>query len=237
MGSVAVTCGVFSLLSFVSTVAQGEAACVSGRVYFASQGEVGRTLSEFGSRLVAVGRVDSVTAKRGVEVLGQFVQPAAGDSYQAGDYAAVIDWTTKNSVGRILEVRPIASRYVPGASEIYLKSAVKSADTSHGQLRAGKVVVDYLASSIGVDFASTLQGSVISVFGTQPGPRGVVLGNCVALARTLVKALSSDPLGGRIPDGYSVQVPMVHLAPVGPMARSVLVVLTVHWAPVARMVR
>ena len=138
MGSIAVICGVVSLMSLVSTDAHGQVACSSGRVELASRSAVGRAFAEFGSRLLAVGRIDSVSAKRGVEILGRFVQPTAGESYQVGDYAAVVDWSMKGSKERILEVRPIWSRYVPGASEVYLRSAVQAADMSRGQLRAGK---------------------------------------------------------------------------------------------------
>ncbi|MCM3871416.1 MAG: hypothetical protein ND895_12085, partial [Pyrinomonadaceae bacterium] len=146
-----------------------------------------------------------MSARRGVEVLGQFVQPTAGDSYEVGDYAAVIDWSTKASKSRILEVRPIASRYVPGASEVYLRSAVQASNTSRARLRAGNVDVDYSAASPGFDSAVSMLGTVVSIRGTQPAPRGVVLGRCMSVARDLVssreKTKADGSLGTGRPDG------------------------------------
>jgi len=205
MGSIAAICGAISLASLVSTDAQAQAACGSLHVDLSSRSEAGRAYAEFGSRLLAVGRVDSVSARRGVEILGRFAQPAAAENYQVGDYAAVVDWSMKDSKARILEVRPIASRYVPGASEVYLKAAVQIADVSRGQLRVGTIGVDYSAALLGIDSASSLLGQMIRVGGTQPEPRGVVLGNCVLLARKLAHSRDRNrpdgSLGTGRPDG------------------------------------
>ena len=194
-GSAATICGILSVVSLASFNAQAQGACNGGQVSLTSRSEVGRALAEFGSRLIAVGRIDSVNAQRGVEVLGRFVQPAVGDFYQVGDYAAVIDWSVQGSRNRILEVRPIASRYVPGASEIYLKSGVQTVDVTRGRMLAGKVVVDFTAASVDLSYASQLRGSVVSILGTQPGPRGSVLGNCISPARSLAKTMSVSPNG------------------------------------------
>jgi len=130
-------------MSLVSIDAQGQIACGGGRVQLASRSEVDRANVDFGARRLAVGRVDSASASRGVEILGRFVQATSGESYQVGDYAAVVDWSAKDSNEQILEIRPMASRYVPGASEVYLRSTVQAADVSRGQMRAGEVDVDF----------------------------------------------------------------------------------------------
>ena len=204
-GSIAAICGAISLATLVASDAQAQGACGSRHVDLSSRSEVGRAYAEFGSRLLAVGRVDSVSARRGVEILGRFAQPAAGESYQVGDYAAVVDWSTKDSKAKVPEVRPIASRYVPGASKVYLKAAVQIADVSRGQLRAGAVGVDSSAALLANDSASSLLGQMISVSGTQPEPRGVVLGNCVSLARNLAHSRDRNrpdgSLGTGSPDG------------------------------------
>ena len=203
MGSMAVTCAAVSVVSLVPFSAQGQGVCASKQIAAAWRSEVGRASTEFGSRLIAVGRVDSVSPQLGVEILGRFVLPGAGENFQVGDYAAVVDWSTKTSKERILEVRPIASRYVPGASEIYLKAAAEVSDTSRGQLRVGKVDVDYSTSLLGTDSSSSMFGKLISVYGTQPVPRGVVLSSCVSLAKGSLGTGSSlrGSLGTGRPDG------------------------------------
>ncbi len=191
-----VLCCAVLLMSLVSSNAESQVSCVGSQAEPESRGAVVRAFAEFGARLLAVGRVDSVSADRGVEILGRFVQPNAGETYQVGDYAAIVDWSIKASRARILEVRSITARYVPGASEVYLRAPVQATDATQGRMRAGKIDVDYSATGVSLEAALSLPGSVIAVQGTQPAPRGVVLGSCISLARDL-----SYSRRGNSPDG------------------------------------
>jgi hypothetical protein len=155
-----------------------------------TRNEVNIALSVFGSRLVAVGRVDIASPEFGVEVLGFQVQPSAGDSFLVGDYAAVIDWSARGAKEKILEVRPLASRYVPGASEVFVKSAIAGIDSLRGQIQLGRVVVDQSAAILLSDNASDDIDALLAVRGSQPAPQGVILGNCLS-----VVAVDSRPEG------------------------------------------
>ena len=131
-----------------------------------------------GQRVVAVGRVDSVSQARGIAVLGFVVRPSAGDVFQVGDYAAVVDWSRRVDK-QVLEVRPLAARYVPGASEIFLKARLKS-NVSDPQVRIGAVNVDVSSHVRSLETRKISAGATVAVRGTQPNPGGVVLGGCVA---------------------------------------------------------
>jgi hypothetical protein len=155
-----------------------------------TRNEVNIALTVFGSRLVALGRVDVTSPEFGVEVLGFQVQPSAGDLFQVGDYAAVIDWSARGANERILEIRALASRYVPGVSEVYVKSAIADIDSLHGQIRLGRIVVDQSAAVLLSDNAAGDIDALLAVRGFQPAPQGVVLGNCLS-----VEAIGTRPEG------------------------------------------
>jgi hypothetical protein len=147
-----------------------------------SGAEVNAVLAGFGAKVVAIGRIDAVSRDRGVQVLGMRVMPAALESYQVGDYAAVIDWSRRGAKERILEVRPLESRYIPGVSEIYLKSKLTNVDALQGQARLGVVTVDFSNLAL-TERSPASSGSIMVVRGTQPQPKGLVLGRCVSVAR------------------------------------------------------
>jgi hypothetical protein len=128
-----------------------------------------------GQRIVAVGRVDSVSQSRGVSVLGFVVRPSAGDAFQVGDYAAVIDWSRRIDK-QILEVRPLAARYVPGASEVYLKAKLKSS-LFDAQTRVGLASVDLSRQILAIESRAS-SGATLAVRGIQPNPGGVILSSC-----------------------------------------------------------
>ena len=167
-------------LMIISGDANAQSICAGSVADHGLRNEVSIALSTFGSRLVAVGRVDAVSDEYGVEVLGYRTQPLSGDGFQVGDYAAVVDWSARGASERILEVRPLGSRYVPGASEIFVKSAISKTDFLRGHVRLGQVVVDYSTSIFALKGLPTAKGSMLAVRGTQPGPNGVVLGNCIS---------------------------------------------------------
>ena len=103
----------------MSGEATARGSCLIAQNEAASRSELNSTLASFGGRVVAVGRVDAVSQRFGVDVLGVRLLPSAYDTFQVGDYAAVIDWSRKGSANRVFEVRPLASRYVPLAPAKY----------------------------------------------------------------------------------------------------------------------
>jgi hypothetical protein len=131
------------------------------------------------ARVVAVGRVDVVSKSRGVGVLGFVVMPSSNDQFQIGDYAAVIDWSRQPNK-QILEVRKLTARYVPGASEVFLRAEVKSKDTSRAKLRVGNAEVDYSLHILDLDHGQVASGATLAVRGVQPSPGGVILGSCIS---------------------------------------------------------
>ena len=133
--------------------------------------------AQTGAPVVAVGRVDSVSSERGVRVLGFMVRPSAGDQFQVGDYAAVLDWSF-GAGKQSLEVRPLAARYVPGASQVFLQARAKSNDVSQARIRVGNSFVDYSRQILAVSGANVVRGDIVAVSGTQPTPGGVILGSC-----------------------------------------------------------
>jgi hypothetical protein len=193
------------LILLASTGAHGQESCQVASTNLSAPGEVDVALAAFGARLVAVGRVDAVSSTGAVEILGLIVQSVAGESFQVGDYAAVIDWSRRGSRDRTLEVRALASRYVPGASEVYLKSKVAVADPARGRVTLGKVGVDYTATSMIVRPSVGLRNSVVAVRGIQPSPRGTILGSCATAtfeAAPRARGSRADgSLGTGSPDG------------------------------------
>ena len=187
----------------VPAVAQSQSACSTIQADERSRIEVERALAEFGSRIVAIGRVDSVTSRHGVEILGLIAHPIDGESFQVGDYGAIVDWSRQGAADHVFEVRPIAYRYVAGTSEVLLRASVASLDTSRGRFRVGDVDVDYTASNVGLAGSGPTEGTVLLIRGTQPGQRGVVLGSCVTAAKdgSLGTGRPDGSLGTGRPDG------------------------------------
>ncbi|HEY7752286.1 MAG TPA: hypothetical protein VH856_00580, partial [Steroidobacteraceae bacterium] len=185
-----------ALLAFASFGAHGQAICALRTSSDAVGTEVDMALAEFGTRLVAVGRVDAVTRSGRVDILGRIVQSIAGEALQIGDYAAVVDWSRAGSQTQLLEARLLQSRYVPGASEVYLRSKVSVADTVRGRARLGSVYVDYSATALALRPSRGLGDSVMAVRGTQPHPGGVIIGDCAAASlETLVSGRKGRPVG------------------------------------------
>ena len=208
------------LLVAVSGEASARGSCLIAQNAAASSSEVSSALASFGGRVVAVGRVDAVSRQLGVDVLGVRVMPSAYDNFQVGDYASVIDWSKKGSTDRVLEVRPLSGRYVPGASEVFLRSRISGSDALRAHVRIGAIRVDYSNATVSVD--KDARGvSTLAIRGIQPQPRGVVLSSCIALLR-------DGSLGTGRAEG-----PLVLAEQMAPWEQ---VVPTVHWALVARVV-
>ena len=138
------------LLVSISSEAIARGSCLA-QTKTTSRSEVSSALAAFGGRLVAVGRVDAVSRQNGVDVLGVRVMPSAYDNFQVGDYAVVVDWSKKGSADRVLEVRPISSRYVPGASEVFLRSKVSGSDALRAHVRFGAIRVDYSNAAVSIE--------------------------------------------------------------------------------------
>ena len=205
MRSVSVLGIAIANLLLVAGNAGAQSICAESIADSRSRNAVNAALSAFGSRLIAVGRVDSVSKEYGIDVLGYRAQPTSGDEFQIGDYAAVIDWSPPGARERILEVRTLASRYVPGSSEIFVKAPIVNTDSLRGHVRLGRVVVDYSTSLVALNGFPTSRGSTLAVRGTQPGPNGVILGNCIsAPLDELIATRRTRPdgsLGTGKPDG------------------------------------
>ncbi len=170
------------LLVSISGEAAARGSCLITQSAASSHSEVNSALASFGGRVVAVGRVDAVSRQQGVDVLGIRVMPGAYDNFQVGDYAVVLDWTMKGSTDRILEVRPLSSRYVPGVSEVFLKSKMSSNDSLRAHVGLGSIRVDYSNAAFSVE-RNAKAGSTLAIKGTQPLPNGVVLSSCVSILR------------------------------------------------------
>ena len=183
--------------------AESKNACSAIQADQGSRIEVERTLAEFGSRVVAIGRVDSVTSTHGIEILGLFAHPVDAESFQVGDYGAIIDWSREGAAEHVFEVRPIQYSYVAGASGVVLQTSVQAVDPSRGRFRVGSVEIDYSASNVGLAGSGSIEETFLLIRGTQPGPRGVVLGVCIvpAEAGSLGTGSLEGSLGTGKPDG------------------------------------
>ena len=178
----AATAAAALLLLSLSGEAVSAGSCLTAARDGVFRGEVSRALASFGARVIAVGRVDSVSRDQGVEVLGLHVIPSSLDSFQVGDYAIVVDWTRRGSRERVMEVRALSGRYVPGASEVFLKTRVTGNDVLRAQARLGLVNVDYTSLALAIGHRLSSPGSVAAVRGTQPQPRGAVLSRCLVVS-------------------------------------------------------
>ncbi len=162
--------------------------------------EIASLEASVGQRVIAVGRVDSVSKARGIGVLGFVVRPSAGDVFQVGDYAAVVDWS-RHIDKQVLEVRPLVARYVPGASEVFLKARLKKS-LSNAQVQVGSVNVDVSRHVRALENKKVLLGATIAVRGTQPNPGGVVLGGCISAANgSMGTGKLNGSMGTGKPDG------------------------------------
>jgi hypothetical protein len=169
-----------SLMFAISGNANASSACAVAKRENGSLNAVSNSIAAFGARVVAVGRVDAVSRELGVEVLGLRVLPSVGDSFQVGDYAVMIDWSRRGAKSAVLEVRPLTSHYVPGASEVFLKSKVTTSDSSRARVQLGQVSIDYSNSVLA--YGKPVASSALIVRGTQPHPRGVILSSCLAVS-------------------------------------------------------
>ena len=186
------------ILASSDSVAGGS--CLNNMAAGLPQSEVNSALANFGARVIAVGRVDAVAPEFGVEVLGIRVAQSALDSFQIGDYALVIDWSKPGTVERLLEVRPLSSRYVPGLSEVFLRSKVIGNDVLHARVRLGEIGVDYSNSVFLMDRSGAVTGSTMAIRGIQPQPSGIVLGSCISILRD--GSLGTGKPGGSLGTGW-----------------------------------
>jgi hypothetical protein len=192
-----------SVLFAVTSNANASSSCAITKRENGSLSEVSSSVAAFGARVVAVGRVDAVSRELGVEILGLRVLPSVGDAFQVGDYAVVIDWSRRGASSAVLDVRPLATRYVPGTSEVFLKAKVTTKDSSRAQVQFGRVNVDYSGSLDSVGRQAAAVGASLVVRGTQPHPRGVILSSCISVSRdgSLGTGRSEGSLGTGRSDG------------------------------------
>ena len=99
------------------------------------------------------------------------------DFLQVGDYVAVRGSIVSAGVIHAESVDILGSRYIPGASEVFVTGIPSSIDYNLGTAKIGELTVDYTASMGGDGFDGI--GAAITVIGTQPALGGVMLGNRV----------------------------------------------------------
>ena len=68
--------------------------------------------------------------------------------------------------------------YVPGATKVLLKGKVTSVDSASGKLSVGKQVVDY-SSLLSKSVVAISAGMTVTIVGTQPLARGLVLADAI----------------------------------------------------------
>ena len=98
-------------------------------------------------------------------------------SLQIGDYVTVGGSIVGAGVINADRVEVSASRYIPGASEVFVTGIPSSINYKLGTARIGGLTVDYTPSLSGDGFGGI--GAAITVIGIQPALGGVMLGNRV----------------------------------------------------------
>ncbi|TAK54235.1 MAG: hypothetical protein EPO25_07955 [Gammaproteobacteria bacterium] len=159
--------------------AETRSSCMSTQVDARTMAAIDALQLEYGRELVAVGRVDKVSSRSGVEVFGHVVHPSAGESYRVGDYAAIIDWSDPTTSQRLYEVRPVALQYVPGNSEVLLSGKLTAFDPLQVGGRIGSIEVNFTELLVRYPSLSLSEGIAISVRGTQAQPKRAITANCV----------------------------------------------------------
>jgi hypothetical protein len=96
---------------------------------------------------------------------------------QVGDYVFV--YGELAGAGRMdataIDISP--TRYVPGASEVFVTGIPSSVDYARGIVQLGELSVDITPSFGGAGFGGV--GAAVTVIGTQPALGGTMLGDSV----------------------------------------------------------
>ncbi|MDH3275576.1 MAG: hypothetical protein OEM99_13690, partial [Gammaproteobacteria bacterium] len=155
----------------------GSAAAITGG---SSQAITGGSAAAITGGSLLAGPIHTIDwANRLFLAVGQEVRFSESDVdfLQVGDYVAVRGSIVSAGVIHAESVNILASRYIPGASEVFVTGIPSSVDYNLGTAKIGELTVDYTSSMGGRDFDGI--GAAITVIGTQPALGGVMLGSRV----------------------------------------------------------
>src|SRR5215469_18027099 len=146
-------------------------------------------------RLLVIGPVESVNAEsRSAIVLGQQVRTDAAAELAVGDSVAIYGLANRNGSIEASAIQSLGL-YVPGATSIFIAGTVERAEPSVGRIVVNGITVDVTpAMSHGI--VSPDVGSQLSVSGTQPVSRGVVLMERASAVGASSKGISRIGLRG-----------------------------------------
>jgi hypothetical protein len=139
-------------------------------------------------RLLAIGRIDQASLQDSkISLLGQdFILLASSSNLQ---------FLSKSRVGRpvalfgeigqgkyfVDAVLELDGQYVPGASKVFLRGAIRSNDVPHAAMALGGAVLDTSALASRLEVDQLTSGSLTAVAGTQPSIGGRVLVESISI--------------------------------------------------------
>ena len=132
------------------------------------------------SALILAGPVDSLSPGNGTFTsLGQTVSVPLGQfsGLRLGDFVLVSGRISGAGTIDGETVTPTGSRYIPGASEVFVTGIPTNVDARFGTAMIGELQIDYTPSMGGSDFEGI--GAAISVIGTQPALGGTMISDRV----------------------------------------------------------
>jgi hypothetical protein len=135
---------------------------------------------QFGSQLVAVGRVDRVIDAQSFVLLGTTVEAMAITAVAEGDYVAVLGHPAVAGLLPAERIVVLGAEYVPGASRVLLKAVIDRVESGTASATFGGLRVDYAASLSSSYQDVFVGGSAVEVSGIQPAVSGVMLADEVS---------------------------------------------------------
>jgi len=155
----------------------GSAAAITGG---SSQAITGGSAAAITGGSLLSGQIQSIDRLNGIFLaMGQSIRfsDSGIGSLQIGDYVTVGGSIAGAGIINADSVEVSASRYIPGASEVFVTGIPSSINYKLGTARIGGLTVDYTPSLSGDGFGGI--GAAITVIGIQPALGGVMLGNRV----------------------------------------------------------
>ena len=142
--------------------------------------------------LLTRGPIESVDVKTGsITVLGQTYRSQANSSavsslagrLSTGE-TVIVDVVGQTRGGEIRSslLQPVSSMYVPGSSLVYVTGKITASNPATGSFAINGLKVDY-SSLATAGAASYKVGQTVTVAGTQPAPRSVLIASKVVAIR------------------------------------------------------
>jgi hypothetical protein len=130
------------------------------------------------TRMSVLGQSFVVDAKTRISPVG--VRPSQMPALEVGALVTVeLESTTQ--LARATSVVVARSSYVPGATPVLIVGTVRYVSPSLAKLWVGGLEIDF--SSVSPEVASAIRiGSLVEVYGIQPSPNGLVIGQTVSAA-------------------------------------------------------